>query len=161
MVVYASVEDFLYILVGIAWVAFSYYNAQKKKRAKESKNPSEKRKPSFLETLIDEAGFKTEEETPVYADPYLENDSVIEENNGNSFQDESEENYSQEVFSYDDYYEESNYQARSDVKDKKQSLKNDVVTTTISDKNKSKNKVRKVDLRKAVIYSEILEKKYF
>lgn len=157
MVNYASFEDFLYIIFGIIWVVFSYYNAQKKKKARKSNKPTEEKKPSFLDSLIDEIGIKSEQESPNYADPYSEDDQLITKSDDNNHLN----TFNDQVFSYDDYYEESNYSQVTDVNDIKQQDKVEVVTTTISDKKISKNKVKNVDLRKAVIYSEILKKKYF
>lgn len=158
MVMYASYEDYLYILLGIVWVIFSYYKAQSKKKAKESQNSNKESKPSFLETLINEMGLKAEEE-PVYADPVYGDDIPIEKSQTSSINED--DNITSKVFSYDDYYEESNYSPTSDVNDKKPTIKDVKVTTTISRNNTSKNMVRKVDLKKAIIYSEILKKRYF
>ena len=161
MVVYASYEDYLYIIVGIVWVIFSYFNAQKKKKAIEAKKTGSEEKPSFLEALINEIGLKTEEATPAYSEPYYEEDELIEKKATNSFTEDETQNDSVKTFSYDDYYEESNYQPPTDVNVNKRSQKDYINTTSITETKKSTKTVRKVDLRKAIIYSEILKKKYF
>ncbi len=161
MVIYASYEDYLYIIVGIVWVIFSYYNAQKKKKAKEADNQGAEKKPSFLDSLIEEIGLKTDEATPVYSEPYYEDDEIIEKPAPQSYTDDVAQVEDSKTFSYDDYYEESNYQPPSDVNVNKRSQKEYNTTTEITDTIKPTKTVKKVDLRKAIIYSEILKKKYF
>lgn len=161
MVIYASYEDYLYIIVGIVWIIFSYYNAQKKKKAKEANKPVENQKPSFLENLIDELGINTEETTPAYSDQYYEEDDLIEKPSRSTTPTEKTQNDSAKVFSYDDYYEESNYPQQTDVNVNKRSQIDYNKTTTITETKKPTKRVKKVDLRKAIIYSEILKKKYF
>lgn len=161
MVIYASYEDYLYILVGVVWVIFSYYNAQRKKKAKGEKKSPQKQSPSFLETLMDEFGGKEEEKSPVYSDPYYENDDLVVKTEGYSDGINENHNYSDEVFSYNDYDKKSNYQAPTAVNVKKVLRKVDNVTSTDTVIKSTKNKVKKIDLKKAIIYSEILKKQYF
>lgn len=161
MVIHASYEDYLYILVGIVWVIFSYYNAQKKKKAKESQGPVKNKKPSFFETLIDEFGSKNEENAVVYSDPYHETGDFSEKTEGYSDEVIAIDNQGDVAFSSDDSYEESNYQATSAVNNEKLSRKQYNVTITDTVTKSTNNKVKNVDLKKAIIYSEMLKKKYF
>jgi hypothetical protein len=160
MIVTASFEDFIYIIIGLVWVIFSYYNAKKKKENK-AKQPSQARKSSLLDTIINEIGIKTGEDTPVYSTSYLEEDIIDEKNN--DIEQENYKNYNTDtVFSYDDHYEESNFTPVANVFDIKQSPISEKSTTTLSETKKLiGKKAKKIDLRKAVIYSEILKKKYF
>ncbi len=157
---YASYEDYLYILVGLVWFIFSIYKAKKKKDANGSK-PAETDKPSFLETIIEEIGLKTEEQTPVYADSYNRNSDVVDEINTNSDDNNQMKIDNDKAFSYDDDYEKSNYSSTIDVKGKRKSVSYYGNSATITKTKPSKKRAKKVDLRKAIIYSEILKKQYF
>ena len=160
MVSYASFEDYLYILIGLVWVIFSFYNAKRKKMAKENKTANTE-KSSILDSILDEIGVKTENEYN-YNDPFEEHEqiNIIKENKSPQVEILSSE--PEAVFSYEDYYEESNYNAPTNVIDKKRSKAFESTSTITGSKNlKLVKKVRKIDLRKAVIYSEILKKQYF
>ncbi len=160
MVSYASFEDFLYIIIGLVWVIFSFYNAKRKKKAKEGK-PTESQKNPILDSILSEFGIDTEEDNN-YEKPLQENEqiSALKDNSipqGESFSPEPEA-----IFSYDDIYEESNYIPPTNVIDKKQTTAFESTSTITGSKNLNlKKKVRKIDLRKAIIYSEILKKQHF
>ncbi len=161
MIVFASFEDFLYIIIGLVWVIFSYYNAQKKKQRK-TKQPPSKKEPSLFETILEEIGGEEHKAPPAYSSPYTANDELID----NEFKDVEQENYidsdPEEVFSYDDYYEESNFSPVTNVINNKQPLVSDESSATkIDTKKPTLIKAKKIDLRKAVIYSEILKRRYF
>lgn len=147
MLVKGSFEDYFYILAGLVWVAFSIYKSVQKKKAKG--NPNEKvKKKSVLETLMDEFLEKGEQKQPepivLEADP--------EELN---LEEETEE----KTFSYDDIYEKSNYNEVLGVYEKKSETKAKL-KTNLKTLPKSK-KTSRFNLRKAVIYSEILNRPYF
>ncbi len=157
MTALASFEDFLYIIVGILWIIFSFYNA-KKKRAKKNAPSQKSEKKSILDTLIDEIGLKDEQAEP----SIYESDTNIDHIESEPDQPLPKETH--EVFSYDDYYEESNYNSTVDVIEEKPS----VVKKVIEDDNyriKKSSVIKKtrknIDLKKAIIYSEILKKVYF
>ena len=147
MLVKGSFEDFFYILVGLVWVAYSIYKGIQKKKSQS--NPSEKvKKKSVLETLMDEFLEKKE---PVQPEP------IVYEAPSQDI--EFEEKSDPEVFSYDDIYEESNYNAVSDVYKEKPKTKTNLKTKLkITPK---KVKTPRFNLRKAVIYSELLNSRYF
>ena len=171
MVAYASVEDFLYILIGIAWVIFSFYKAQKKKKAPAKKQPQPtktqetKESPSFLDSLLDELGVEMETEQKKNDEepyiPYNYDEDLIEKTYVTEVQEENIQKKQSEVFSYDDIYEESNYTEVTDVNDKKKSAFETNTTSIFEDKKTSLKKQKKIDLRKAIIYSEILKRQYF
>tara|TARA_B100002003_G_C14119937_1_gene538626 strand:+ start:951 stop:1424 length:474 start_codon:yes stop_codon:yes gene_type:complete len=157
MIVQSSFEDFLYIILGLVWIIFSFYKAKKKKKEKEAPSQSGEKK-SLVESLLNEMGLQDEEEEPHYVEPYQDTKKIEPE--PNQVIDEKPE----EVFSYDDYYEESNYNSKDDVIERKPVLpiKNIDKAYKISEKSSSTRKVGKnINLRKAVIYSEILKKVYF
>ena len=157
MTAYASFEDFLYIIAGIIWIAFSFYNAKKKKQAKKTPVPKNKQK-SLLESLFDEIGVKDDPKDSIYneqtqdtyeSEPEIESEPVLV--------DEPEK-----VFSYDDLYEEGNYNSVNDVIERKSSTTlREIRVTDNKIRSSIKKKRKKINLRKAVIYSEILNKPKF
>ena len=147
MLVKGSFEDFFYILVGLVWVAYSIYKGVQKKKAQS--NPSEKvKKKSVLETLMDEF---LEKEEPVQPEP------IVYETPPQNI--EFEKKKDPEIFSYDDVYEESNYNAISDVSTEKPKTKTNLKTKLKTSPKKAKTP--RFNLRKAVIYSELLNSRYF
>lgn len=146
-----SFEDFFYILIGIVWIAFSIYQGQKKRKQKLSDAPATEKKKSFFETLLDEVTDKDQAYEEIY-------DSEVESSPEIIKQEESV--YEENKFSYDDYYEERNYNEAEDV-----ILKNEPLTQpTFNQKlkpNLRRSRKSRFDLKKAVIYSEILKPKYF
>ncbi len=157
MTALASFEDFLYIIIGLLWIVFSFYNAKKKKNKKNEPAPKSEKK-SILESLINEIGIQDNQPEPSLYKP-SESVDHIEDEPASELVEESEP-----VFSYDDYYEESNYNSPNDVIEKKPLLP----INKIEDKNYrikkasyNKSSRKNIDLRKAVIYSEILKKVYF
>ncbi len=161
MVVYASFEDFIYIILGLAWVIYSAYNAKKKQKAKNNPAPSSQNK-SFLESVISEIGFPEEKPEPITSS--LSNDAYYNEEDIDPEINPSTE--SAEIFSYDDEYEEGNFNSSNDIIENEQVIKsNKIISNYIipkKDSNLNKKTTKKrIDLRKAVIYSEILKKVYF
>lgn len=147
----ASFEDYIYILVGIVWIAYSIYKGTQKSKSRQNKpNNTEpvKKKKSVFETFIDNIIV---EEKPL---PYVaESEEII-------FDDVEIVDKQEKVFSYDDYYEESNFQSDLNVN------KNEVETESkikqeIRKSSSVKRKNPRIDLRKAVVYSEILNRRYF
>ena len=157
MTAFASFEDFLYIIIGLLWVVYSFYNAKKKKDKKNAPAQTSGKK-SILESLINELGIQDKQPEPSLYQPsddinHIEPEPVHVETEEPS-----------EVFSYDDYYEESNYNTIDNVIEKKPPLPMAKIDEaySLNKKSSSKKGVRnKIDLRKAVIYSEILKKVYF
>ncbi len=144
MLIKGSFEDFLYILVGLIWLAFSVYKGVKKKKPQPSSKEESSKRKSALETMMEQ--FMVEEpETIVYEtpspDPVPQTDT------------------DEKIFSYDDIYEESNQLETSAVYDRRPEPEKKVVTKPES--TRKKKKIRRFDVRKAVIYSEILNRRYF
>ncbi len=149
MLVKGSFEDIIYVVIGVLWIAYSIYKGTQKGRAKSRKeqtptDPEEKKK-SVFDTFLDDILAKEE---PVLYTPPAE-DTIT-----------AEEEVEEKVFSYDDDYEESNYQERFNViKDKPESdIKIEAEPTIVPSRKRNKPRI---DLRKAVIYSEILNRRYF
>ena len=156
MLVKGSVEDFLYILVGVIWIAFSLYKGIKKKNAQKQQTqeefdvePEPEKKKTAFQTFIDE--IMVPEEPATHQPVMFESDPET--------LDEIENEEKSKVFSYDDYYEESNYEKNIEVY-------SEAVTQSTELKNQLQTPLKKsrkprFDLRKAVIYSEILNRRYF
>ncbi len=153
MLVKGSFEDYLYILIGVVWVAVSIYKgAQKRKKAASAPSSSEpEQKKSFIDAFLEE--FE-EKQTPIYEEPKPDD---FEELSTRPIQAEAEnidENY---VFSYDDQYEESNVNEYDDVYKKEPET---IIRTQELSKPVKRRKKRRLDLRRAVIYSELLRRPY-
>ncbi len=155
MTALASFEDIIYIIVGLLWVAFSFYNAKKKKNAKKGPAPVNKKK-SMLESLLNEMGYEDQKKDSALYESVQEVDQYEDE----PIQTEA----AAEIFSYDDYYEESNSESTNHVitqESNTQVTTIDYNRTIAKEKSTNKKSKTRIDLRKAVIYSEILKKVYF
>ena len=149
-----SFEDYIYIIIGLVWIVFSIYKgAQKNKARKQTpvSPESEEKKPAsifdgFLEKLM-----KEEEEVPyepVELHPKTdENIQVVHSE-------------SEKIFSYDDLVEKSNHLKETDVYEEKAVTKSTLNQELKTHLKQARTKPR-FDLRKAVIYSEILNRRYF
>lgn len=147
MLVKGSFEDYFYILVGLVWVAFSIYKGIQKKKSQQAPDQKTKKK-SVLETLMDE--FLEKEET-------VQTEPIVYEAPSQDI--EFEEEVKEEVFSYDDIYENSNYNEVTGTYSKRAETKSRLKTNLKTPSTKRKK--MRFNLKKAVIYSEILNKRYF
>lgn len=147
MIIKGSFEDFFYILIGLVWVAFSIYKGIQKKKSKQTTGGEVKKK-SVLESIMDEFLEKEQQAQP---EPIIYQAPVDTEL--------TEENAEDEPFSYDDIYERSNYNEADDVYTKKP-IEKSKLKPNLKIPVKTTRKT-KFDLRKAVIYSEILNRRYF
>lgn len=150
MIAKGSFEDFLYIFIGLIWIGFSIYKAQQKKKASAQSEVKTKKEKSFFENLINEF-INEETENPYAAMPQ-------EQKPGN--QGGSKKLQDKKVFSYDDYYEESNATPDFNVIEKKATISTELEEDVKTFQQKRTQKSR-IDLRRAVIYSEILNRKYY
>lgn len=151
-----SFDDYLYILIGIIWVAFSIYKGIQKKKAT-SNSPQEKQsesqtepKKSFFDDFLNQ--IIVEEETTPYKSVTVE-EADLEP----VFEDKGAE---EKIFSYDDVVEESNFAEENSVYEIKPATEN-FIQQDLKSHLKSKKGQTRFDLRKAVIYSEILNRRYF
>jgi hypothetical protein len=147
MLVKGSFEDFFYILVGLIWVAFSIYKGIQKKKSQQTPDQKVKKK-SILETLMDE--FLDQKET-------VQPEPIVYETPSQDI--ELEEEVKNEVFSYDDIYEKSNYNEVASVYSNKTDAKRKLKTNLKA--ASPKRKKTRFDLKKAIVYSEILNRRYF
>lgn len=153
----SSMGDYFYIVVGLLWVAFSIYKGMSK-QAKPQKSGGEKVKNTTdIEKMIGEfLGVKPDD--TVYA-PQQE-DIKPTENVSTELPDVKDltEKQSSNVFSYDDEFEEGgNFFKEKKVYTPDTVLKEGEKTLIKSDAVKKRVKTR-INLRKAIIYSEILKR---
>jgi len=156
MLVKGSFEDVFYIIAGLVWVAFSIYKgSQKQKKAKAGESEGVKKK-STIEELLGEF-LNVKEKSGVYsqpADEVIEDELVFDETLTDEKQSVTQR---QKVFSYDDKFEEGNFSEENRVyipetEDKKK--------TAVGKSRKSYRRKKKpgFNVRKAIIYSEILNR---
>jgi len=151
MVVKGSFEDFIYILAGLVWVAFSIYKgSQKQKKNKTTTNEESKSKSTIEDIIGNILGVKEEEVV------YQEEERLDSENEAEKAETQVE-SYPSEVVSYDDKYEEDNLLKEKTVYVQKDSI------VRVNKRPKESKPIRKrkkprFDVRKAIIYSEILNR---
>ena len=154
MVIRGSFEDIIYIVIGVIWIAYSIYKGTQKSKAgadkrKRNSEPQEKKK-SVFETFFDEILV---EKNPIPYEPVIDEIEIEEGADGTEIVQEK-------IFSYDDYYEQDNLQKADSINEKSaasQSQRKQDLKATPSKKRKKP----RIDLRKAVVYSEILNRRYF
>ncbi|MCD4679315.1 MAG: hypothetical protein K8S00_02895 [Bacteroidales bacterium] len=149
-------EDFLYILLLVAWVVFSIYNKNKKKKQPatsktpiqhdEGYEPAPQRPKSILEQIL-----LGEEPEPI---PYEEQASDLQLN----------DNFEDEVVKQDNNKEISDAEiaAKYDFDPAKEGYSSDESYGEINDFPKGEDSEKEIDfdLRQAVIFSEILKRPY-
>jgi len=162
VVVSGSFEDIIYVVIGILWIAYSIYKGTQKSRAKNLRNDNTgkttiEKKKSVFETFFDD--ILTEEKPTQFA-PYQDNAEFAEEEKDETKEQAFNTTENENVFSYDDYYEEGNFQEPEIVNEKESAVKSIKEKDLLKDIRPQRKKPR-IDLRKAVIYSEILNRRYF
>jgi len=167
MLIKGSNEDIIYIIIGVLWIAYSIYKGTQKSKARNEKKGvtrqlEKKEKKSVFETFLDDILV---EEKPATFVPYEQNVQAKESEVIAEIESEPEnivvgDAKEGKIFSYDDYYEEGNFQEETGV------INHDGRVAEVSEKKiktatlKNRKKPR-FDLRKAVVYSEILNRRYF
>ncbi len=161
MVFYADLGDWLYVLLGLVWVFFSFYQ-KSKKRAEQSdtgKATGENRK-SVLKTFFQEFETRTEppfETVSAHFDNENNHQEVISENYDTL---ESDFSYDEAVLEKEKKLEKNIDAIEATKKELKASLKDKNYKILSVKKGLSTNR-KKIDLRKAVIYSAILSRPDF
>lgn len=153
MVLKGSFDDYLYILIGIVWVAVSIYKGvQKRKQATTPvQNENREEKKSFFNQIFEE--FVEKNEFDVKDTKRREFEQVSPP----KFAAVKDENKEDVIFSYDDVYEESNVNEYDAVYKKEQLKKSPPKVQVKAPRSRRK---RSFDIRKAVIFSEILRRPY-
>ncbi len=155
-------EDLIYILIGVAWVAYSVYSQNQKQKRKrqaesefvdteESPEIEEKPKPLFEEKFNLESIFNFEEKKEEYLDsPYSEIDVVEEKDNSAYFNPETEG-----VSAFKEEKEDAaEIENVDEIKKSEANEKLNDITLNIAEI------IEDFDIKKAVIYSEILNAPY-
>jgi len=148
-------KEYLPLIIGIIWLAYTWYNKnQKKKQGKDNQPVSEKRAPSILEQLLTGENLQFSEPEPVYEDieeldtniqdNYFETELKTEAVKPSPFLSSERELV--------DFAEEG-----LSVFEDKYSLAPDEDETLVLD---TLGELKDFDLRKAVIFSEILNAPY-
>ena len=154
MVYQASFQDILFVLAGLAWVGYSAYRANSKKGEKSNHKTSKTASSGssvFDELLSQFTNPENQEEVisfennEVVATPATKMESTVD---------------NAQPFSYDDYYEEKKgNQQGYDIPTVEEGIGKQEVDSAYSLKTKKVNN-KSFDLKRAFIYSEILNNKY-
>jgi len=145
-----SFEDYLYILIGLVWVAFSIYKGSKNKKRSALQTNKKKTGKGLLETLFDEF---TQEEHPQEEIPAVADDLVSEPPASAVIP-----SIEQKVFSYDDLVEKSTY---FEIKNAETTAIPQIELEEEPALPVKQIERRRFNFKKAIIYSEILQPKYF
>jgi len=145
MIVKGSFEDVLFVVLGLIWVVYSAYKSSNKKNEKQKQATSEGNMPesSFDDFLAEMLGAEQKEKEPEVA--FVNDKEEVEKVAGN------------DIFSFND-----KFQNEKIVEEKHfdQSGNDELIKSMeIGGENKPAKNVA-FNLRKAIIYSEILERKY-
>jgi len=156
MVFKGSFEDILYVVIGLVWVAFSIYKGSQKNKKRQKPEGERNKSKSAIEELLGNF-LDIKEEDSVYQDTEVKNET--EELLINDFDIPTEEvtNTPKEVFSYDDAYKEGNFLEKKEVYTS-ESNRNERFLSNIEKKPLKKRKKPRFNVKKAIIYSEILKR---
>ncbi len=144
MLVQFDTGNWLYVLLGIAWVAYSIYKGANKNQNKTTEGSNKERKKTFLDDLIE--GFSDDENIP-YAD-------AVEPVADNNFRQENE----MDTFTEQETVESAEENFVNEGVPVTKNTMNKAATNSESPRGKRKKK--RINLKKAVIYSEILRRPY-
>ena len=158
MVFESSFEDFFYILAGLIWVGFSIYKGTQKNKKTQNTDKEKSRGSSTLEKIFEEFLGEKQNDS-VYSDENIDKEPTVELYTEPKTYVPQAESSSSNLFSYDDEYEEEG----NFFEEKK------VYTTEVEEKKEkpvSKNlrkpvkrvKKPRINIKKAVIYSTILNR---
>lgn len=144
MLVQFDTGNWLYVLLGIAWVAYSIYKGANKNQNKTTEGGTKENKKTFLDDLIE--GFSDDENIP-----YADTEEPVADNN---FRQENEMD---------------TFVKAETVKSTEENLVDEGVPVTKNTMKKAatnsefprgNRKKKRINLKKAVIYSEILRRPY-
>lgn len=158
MVVENSFGDFIYILIGLLWVGFSIYKGTQKNKKSQHTESENNRTPNALEGILgeflgykqDEAVYSSEnEKTEPTVDVFSEEQNRVPETQG----------IASHIFSYDDEYEEGgNFFEEKKVYTTEEDDKLEKPVEKNMKKPVRRLKKPRIDIKKAVIYSTILNR---
>ncbi len=149
-----SFEDFIYILAGLVWVAFSIYKGSQKQKKAKSGGAENKKSKSVIEDFIgDYLGVKEE---IVYQDEAVSSEKGEELIEETGEVEPQKGTYNPEVISFDDEYEKDNsFKEKVLLTQEEDRIEKIRVT---NDRKPIRKKKLRFNVKKAVIYSEILRR---
>ncbi len=145
MIVKGSFEDVLFVVLGLIWVVYSAYKSSNKKSKKQKVVTPKQKMPenSFNDFLAEMLGAEQKEKEPEVA--FVNNKEEVEKVAGN------------DIFSYsNEFKNEKTVKEEHFDKSENDDL---IKSMEIGGKGETAKNVT-FNLRKAIIYSEILERKY-
>jgi len=143
-------DEYIYILLAIAWVIFSLYKKgskqqkQKEQAAREAQDNAEQAEPSTTKSMLEQLILGEEFKQPVTAKPVTEAPEIYE------------------TYDYDAIQKEEAESLEDDVPDYSDMNKPQIFVPGKTDNSYALKKKRKreFDLKQAVIYSTILDRPY-
>lgn len=158
MVFKSSFEDILYVVIGLVWVAFSIYKGRQKQKNAQKPEGERSKSKSVIEELL--ANFlDIKEDDKVYQDE-------VENTTEEALTEEDETvnvnvtDFPSRVFSYDDVNEEGNFYEEKAVYTS-ETKRDDRFLVKKDTKVVRKRKKPRFNVKKAIIYSEILKRPSF
>lgn len=156
MVYKGSFEDILYVVIGLVWVAFSIYKgSQKQKKRQKPEGERNKGKSTIEEFLGNFLDIK--EDNTVYQDEEVNNDGEELSFEEDDIPKEVVTNTPSKAFSYSDAYKEGNFLEEKEVFTS-ESKRDERFSHNIETKPIRKRKKPRFNVKKAIIYSEILKR---
>ncbi|PLX04329.1 MAG: hypothetical protein C0595_03635 [Marinilabiliales bacterium] len=158
MVVESSFGDYIYILIGLLWVGFSIYKgAQKNKKSQQSESENN-RTPNAIEDLLGEfLGYKQDE--AVYTSEKSDSEPTTDMYSEEIKSTPETKNVASNIFSYDDEYEEEgNFFEEKKVYTTEED--NKLENSVVKKEKKPLRRLKKprINIKKAIIYSAILNR---
>lgn len=155
-------DDLIYILLGVVWIAIAFYRQSQKKKAKPPQTPYQEtdnteEDQAQVRTLLEEIMMGKQPE-PVY-EPF--DNEIIEEEYIQDFEPVSSKNTFEEEYDRLGFESIEENRLESRLKKTEMDRTSPVFEDQISDTNKVRKNAFEFDWQKAVIYSEILNRPEF
>jgi len=157
MIVKGSFEDFLYVMIGLVWVAFSIYKGNQKKKKSQNPDTEKKKGKSAIEELLGNFLDINQENEIVYQDEDIKTESEEALFDKVVVDEKTELKTTADIFSHNDSNRDSNFSQEKEVLSSDVN-KNDRVFGKEYDIPVKKRKKSRFNVKKAVIYSEILNR---
>lgn len=158
MLVESSFGDYIYILIGLLWVGFSIYKGSQKNKKSQQTESENNRTPNAIEDLLGEfLGYKQDE--AVYTSEKNDSEPTKDMYSEERKSTPETKNVASNIFSYDDEYEEEgNFFEEKKVYTKEEG--NNLENSVLKKEKKSIKRLKKprINIKKAVIYSAILNR---
>ncbi len=158
MVVENSLGDYIYILIGLLWVGFSIYKGSQKNKKSQQTEPENNRTPNALEGILGEfLGYKQDE--AVYSSKKETFEPTVDVLSKEQNRVPATQGIASHIFSYDDEYEEGgNFFEEKKVYTTEEDNKLEKPLSKKIKKPVKRLKKPRINIKKAVIYSTILNR---